>query len=471
VTGRARPGPARPGRPLPGNRWDLLDGVLPAEPPSVSVVVVHYDQQAELERTLRALARQDHPADRTEVLVVDDGSPVPPRVPDGVRLLRQEDRGFRVAAARNLGAAAATHDVLVFLDADTAPEPGHLRAISRLPALAPDCVAVGRRRHADLAGAPVDAPVERLGPERELPEPAWLVDAYRRSRDLLDADDRSYRYVIGAVTACSRTLFAEAGGFDEGFSSYGGEDWEWAYRAWLAGAVLAHVPDAVAWHDGPDWSGRDAASRAAKNAEALRLADLVPVPGSRPRGLPSGRADVLVHAPAGNGVSAAQRFVSVDSVLAALPGAVPAPGAVPGSGAVAGSGTVPAPGAVRGSGAVAGPGTVAAPGTPADPDAPATGDPRFDRVRLDVLLDRPLHADRGTGSVAAAVERVAAEGLAELALLGADGAPLLRVVSRRARARERRWQRDDLFPRATAPAEGLTPLPDEPDLEAYLGGW
>ena len=417
-----------PGRPLPGNRWDLLAGVVPDAPPTVSVVVVHYDQQAELDRTLRALARQDHPADRTEVIVVDDGSPVPPRVPDGVRLLRQEDRGFRAAAARNLGAAAATHDVLAFLDADTAPEPGYLRALTRLPALAPDCVAVGRRRHADLAGEAPDAPVERIGPERELPEPAWLADAYRATRDLLDVDDRSYRYVIGAVTACSRALFAEVGGFDEEFSAYGGEDWEWTYRAWLAGAVLAHVPDAVAWHDGPDWSGRDEASRAAKNAEALRLADLVPVPGSRPRGLPSGRADVLVHAPRGEQVSAAQRFVGVDSVLAGLPGAVEAP------------------------------------------DDPHADDPRFDRVRLDVVLERPLR-DTGSGAVAAAAERVAAEGLGELALLGEDGAPLLRVVARRARARERRWGRDDLFPRATAPADGLVPLDDEPDLEAYLGGW
>lgn len=419
-----------PGRPLPGNRWDLLDGVLPDVPPSVSVVVVHYDQQAELDRTLRALARQDHPADRTEVIVVDDGSPVPPRVPDGVRLLRQEDRGFRVAAARNAGAAAATGDVLVFLDADTAPEPGYLRALTRLPALAPDCLAVGRRRHADLAGAPADAPVEQVGPERELSEPAWLADAYRRSRDLLDADDRSYRFVIGAVTACHRALLAAAGGFDEGFSAYGGEDWEWAYRAWLAGAVLAHVPDAVAWHDGPDWSGRDEASRAAKNAEALRLADLVPVPGSRPRGLPSGRVDVLVHPPAGE-VSAARRFVSVDSVLAGLPGAEAAP------------------------------------------EGPAGGrpdDPRYDRVRLDVLVERPLRAV-DPGAVAAAADRVAAEGLGELTLLGRDGAPLLRVVARRARARERRWGRDDLFPRATAPADGLEPLTGEPDLEAYLGGW
>ena len=40
-------------------------------------------------------------------VVVDDGSPAPPVVPDGVRLLRQDDRGFRAAAARNLGARHA----------------------------------------------------------------------------------------------------------------------------------------------------------------------------------------------------------------------------------------------------------------------------------------------------------------------------------------------------------------------------
>ena len=97
------------GAPLVGNDWSaaLVD---PPAPRRVSVVVAHFDQQAQLERTLAALARQTHPTDLLEVVVADDGSPEPPRVPDGVRLVRQEDRGFRLAAVRNLGAAFTKSD-------------------------------------------------------------------------------------------------------------------------------------------------------------------------------------------------------------------------------------------------------------------------------------------------------------------------------------------------------------------------
>lgn len=126
--------------------------------------------------------------------MVDDGSPEAPEVPPGVTLLRQEDRGFRVAAARNLGAARARGELLCFLDADTAPEPDYIRELTRLPALVPEAVTVGRRRYAGLAGG--DGPVEVAGPATELPAPEWLERGYADSRDLLEAADRSYRYVI-----------------------------------------------------------------------------------------------------------------------------------------------------------------------------------------------------------------------------------------------------------------------------------
>lgn len=282
---------------VPGNRWDLLPP--PPDPaPPVGVVVCHYEQHRELERTVAALhAQRPRPA---SIVVTDDGSAVPPDAarlagPVPVRVVTQPDRGFRAAAARNRGAAASTGDLLVFLDADTCPAPGFLAALLRRVAVSPDVLAVGRRRHVDLAaggGDPAGAPL--------LGDPEWLARGYRDSRDLLDADGRSFRFVISALLACSRTLFDDLGGFDERFVGYGGEDWDLGYRAWNAGAVLVHEPGAVGWHDGPDRAGRDAgrtdgdAARVTKDAETARLARLIPEPLTRGAPLPGAVPDVRV---------------------------------------------------------------------------------------------------------------------------------------------------------------------------------
>ncbi|GAA4559108.1 glycosyltransferase [Pseudonocardia xishanensis] len=288
--------------PVPGNRWDLLAGV-PVPEPRVSVVVCHYEQPAQLARTLAALGRQT--LRPNEIVVADDGSRHPPEPGPGVRVVTQPDHGFRAAAARNLGARHTTGEVLVFLDADTVPEPGFLAALTRTVARCPDALAVGRRRHADLGGLPLDADPATAP---RLPEPAWLTEGYRASRDLLDADGRSFRYVISALTALRRSLFDELGGFDERFVGYGGEDWDLGYRAWNAGAVLVHERDAVGWHDGPDWAGR-AEDRARKDQESMRLAALVPEPSTRGAALPALVPDVLVDLPAGLGVEATVRLV------------------------------------------------------------------------------------------------------------------------------------------------------------------
>jgi hypothetical protein len=107
-------------------------------------------------------------------------------------------------------------------------------------------------------------------------------EAYEGSGNLLAADRRSYRFVISAVLAVPRELFGAVGGFDDRFIGYGGEDWEFAHRCWSAGAVLAHVPTAVAWHDGADWAARPTGdATAAKNAETAILAGLLPDPDAR----------------------------------------------------------------------------------------------------------------------------------------------------------------------------------------------
>lgn len=277
---------------VPGNRWDLLDGQPPPRPASVAVVVPFYDQQAELDLVLAALGGQDYPHELIDVVVCDDGSPQPPDVSAAAlrcSVVSQQDKGFRAAAARNLGVRHTDAEVLCFLDADTVPEPHYISALVRLPSLLPDALVVGRRRHADLSGwTAAQLPQWWSGHHAPhiLDEPGWLSDAYERTNNLLDIDYRSYRYVISSVMCCSRELFDYCGGFDESFDKYGGEDWEFAHRALACGAVLHHARDAVAWHNGADWAERDVAHRtAAKNAEALAVSRLVPDPEARVHGL------------------------------------------------------------------------------------------------------------------------------------------------------------------------------------------
>jgi GT2 family glycosyltransferase/glycosyltransferase involved in cell wall biosynthesis len=288
---------------VPGNRWDLLARPRTAARPLVSVVIPYYQNQPGLDLVLAALDRQSYPRERLEIVVADDGSAQAPDTAAAggttVAAVWQENRGFRAAAARNLGAARARGDVLLFLDGDTVPEADFVRRLARLPARCADVIAVGRRRHARLSGW---TPAEigewfagRLHPA-ELPEPAWLRQAYRHSGDLRRVDQRSYRYLISAVLGMSRALFEELGGFDERFVSYGGEDWELAHRGYVAGALLAHVRQAVAWHDGPDWAGRSA-DLEAKNTETASLARLLPDPAARGRGQWFPYPSVLVFAP------------------------------------------------------------------------------------------------------------------------------------------------------------------------------
>lgn len=268
----------------------------------VSVVVAHYDQPESLALVLAALAVQTLPADRFEVVVADDGTPVLPSPgarPYGVGVVTQADLGFRAAAARNRGVEATTGGLVCFLDADTVPEPGYLAAMLAEADRTPEAVLAGRRRHADLRGwAPEDLLAWFRGARRapvELDEPAWLQDGYRWTDGLRGADDESYRYVIGAVMSVHRTVLDRIGGWDERFVGYGGEDWEVVNRCWLAGAEMRYVADAVAWHDGPDFAGREVDRVAVQNAQALALARLLPSEATRPAGLVWEHPQVVVE--------------------------------------------------------------------------------------------------------------------------------------------------------------------------------
>lgn len=109
---------------------------MPAEPVRrrVSVVIPARNEADNLGRTLAAVFGQAPPGVELEVLVADDGSTddtVAVACAAGARMLLLGPRGLggSPGAARNRGAAAATGDPIVFLDADCEPAPGWLGAL------------------------------------------------------------------------------------------------------------------------------------------------------------------------------------------------------------------------------------------------------------------------------------------------------------------------------------------------------
>jgi len=458
---------------VPQNRWDLIAPLpAPDQQPDLAIVVPYFEQPESLLRMYAALGVARLDPGRTEIVIVDDGSSAPPpsppqALPFKLTILRQADLGCRPGAARNLAASHTRADVLVFLDSDTLPEPCTVARLAGWPASMPDALVVGRRGHVDLAGWSEHQIQDWLtgngAPPPRRADPAWLTDGYRSSHDLLSADERSFRYVISAVMACHRSLFDDIGGFDDERSHYGGEDWEFAARAFTNGGVLVHDPEAVAWHDEPDWADREhggetlrgAAGEPAsgdKTEETLWLASHIPDPATRGLALRQRFADTIAVLQLPPSTSPARFLATIHTVLTELPDvSLHLPEHVPDL----------VTSHVRHDPRV----------RPCQP-----GDDVLRRARTVVTMRSAMEAR--PGALRALVASVGPGGLGRVDIVD-DGRPAGRVESSRAAGRARRAATfgidpvaavDELFGRRTVEAAGvgLRALSDDLDLAAWL---
>ena len=217
---------------------------VPEPSPTVSVIVLTVLGPTHLPDCLASLRAQTYPADRREIIVVDNASPEDPAPAirqhyPGARVIRNPTNvGFSVG--NNIGARAATGEYVVFLNDDTRVHPDWLRELVGT-AVRHRAVSVGSRILSwdgaliDFVGASVSC--EGRGFQIDIGQP----QAGRHT------EERPLLFGCGGALLVRRDVFLETGGWDEAAFAYY-EDVELGWRFWLLGHEVWFSPRSIVYH-------------------------------------------------------------------------------------------------------------------------------------------------------------------------------------------------------------------------------
>ena len=205
--------------------------------PSFSIVIPTRGRPESLGACLRALSALEYPADRFEVIVVEDGpsgNALKPKTLKphfdalNLRHIQQDHAG--PAAARNRGAAAAGNSYLAFTDDDCRPDPGWLRALARQFDQTPGAMAGGRTENGVDGNSYSEASQLLVG---------YIYEHFLR-------EDRPF--FASNNLSIARKSFHRLGGFSNHFQMAAGEDRDFCDSCLHQGVELVYVPKAVIRH-------------------------------------------------------------------------------------------------------------------------------------------------------------------------------------------------------------------------------
>lgn len=218
----------------------------------VAVVVVNYNCQEVLLKSLQCIHEQSRPAHR--VIVIDNGSTdgfaqiAMRQFPDFEFRFLPDNKGF--AAANNEAVALASDCELVALvNPDAYLAPDWLETMLAAADAYPGCASFASQLR--IAARPDF--LDGIGDAFHLCGLAWRV-GHGKHADAMSAVGKEVFSACAAAALYRREAFLQVGGFDEQFFCYV-EDVDLGFRLRLAGHVCRYIPQARAQHVGSKSSG------------------------------------------------------------------------------------------------------------------------------------------------------------------------------------------------------------------------
>ena len=196
--------------------------------PTASVVICTYNGSRTLRTTLEAMQRIEY--SRMEVIVVDDGSSDDSAAiakEFDVRLVRTANRGL--SNARNVGAAAASGDIVAYLDDDAWPDPHWLQYLAD----------TFERTGCGAAGGPNVPPPAGVVAESVAHSPGGPIHVL--------VSDSEAEHIPGCNFAILTDVLDALGGFDPQFRA-AGDDVDLCWRLQDGGYRIGFNPAAMVWH-------------------------------------------------------------------------------------------------------------------------------------------------------------------------------------------------------------------------------
>lgn len=190
----------------------------------LSVLTLVHGRAQHLVNLIRGLEQSDVPPNELVIIHMNEAA-VPresKRFPIITRTLDTAHARLPLAAARNVAAATARDDHLVFLDVDCIPAPSfvatHHAALHRDPA----AIHQGCVRYLPQA---IDFETETID------SLTALSSLHPLHADRIDGAPVPYPLFWSLNFACHRDTFSRAGGFDDTYRGYGGEDTDFSFSA------------------------------------------------------------------------------------------------------------------------------------------------------------------------------------------------------------------------------------------------